>query len=109
EYAWKNDLSGLKHHVFPTFGARPLRWLATDDGERAILSWLLELAEHRVKRDGTPRGTHTSWNTASTFRVMVRDAKGWKHIARNPFAEIKLGDYLPEKADKKPGWREEAF
>src|SRR5205807_2287514 len=49
------------------------------------------------------------WNTASTFRVMVRDAKRWKHIARNPFAEIKLGDYLPEKADKKPGWREEAF
>src|SRR5207237_5391924 len=82
EFAWKNDLSVLKHHVFPTFGARPLRWLATDDGERAVLSWLLELPEHRVKRDGTPLGTHTIWNTASTIRVMVRDAKTCKHNAR---------------------------
>lgn len=39
--AWRDDLSRLKHHFFPVFGARPLSWLATDDGGRALFSWAI--------------------------------------------------------------------
>jgi integrase len=109
EFAWKDDESALTHHFLPTFGARPLRWLETDDGERGIQDWLLELPDHRAKRDGERIGTHTVWNIASIARVLCRDAKSRKRLARNPFAELKLGEFLPEKADKNQGWREAAF
>src|SRR3990172_3292968 len=53
-WAWKADVAAMTNHFLPHFGARAIADLATDEGEVALLDWLVGLRDHKSKRDGTP-------------------------------------------------------
>lgn len=106
--AWRDDLSRLTHHFFPAFGGRPLTWLATDDGGRSMFSWAVGLKTHTAKRDKKPLAARTVWNAFYVVKVLLDDAVELKRLERNPLATFRADKYLPTKADKREGWREDA-
>lgn len=110
-FSWKGDLSWLDHYLLPEFGARPLKWLATDEGNRAIFRWVVGLKSRLAQRDGKPLAPRTVWNIYSVARVLLADAVDLNYLdrARNPLATFPAGKYLPEKQDKNATWRETAF
>ena len=107
-FAWPDDVSRIKHHFLKTFGARPLAWLATDDGARAMRSWAVGLRMHTAKRDKTPLGTRTVWNVFYAVKVLLDEAVELERLERNPLATFRADKYLPAKSDKRLGWRESA-
>lgn len=106
--AWRDDLSRLVHHFFPAFGDKPLAWLATDDGGRAIFEWAVGLRAHTARRDGLPLAGRSVWNIYSVVKVLLDDAVELKRLKANPLATFRTDKYLPEKQDKRDGWRETA-
>jgi len=71
-------------HFLPHFGSRAIADLATDEGEVALLDWLIALREHPSHRDGTPIALHTVRNVASCVRVFLADGAERKIVRRNP-------------------------
>jgi hypothetical protein len=59
---------------------------ANDEGEVALLDWLIALRDHPSKRDDTPIAPRTVRNVASSVRVFFADAAERKVIRRNPTA-----------------------
>lgn len=106
--AWRDDVSKLRHHFFPRFGARSLQWLSTDDGGREIFAWAVGLKTHNAQRDGKPIASRTVWNIYSSVKVLLEDAVELKRLDRNPLASFRADKYLPERIDKHDGWRETA-
>jgi integrase len=107
-WAWKADVAAMKRHFLPHFGSRAIAELATDDGEVALLDWLIALREHRSKRDGTAIAPRTVRNVASSIRVFFADAAERKVIRRNPTAGWNAERHMPPVEDKHRGWRERA-
>ncbi len=58
-WQWKADEVAMTNHFLPDFGDRALADLATDEGEVALLDWLVGLREHKSQRDGTPIASRT--------------------------------------------------
>ncbi len=83
-WAWKADVAAMTRHFLREFGTRALADLATDEGEVALLDWLVGLRDQRSKRDGTPIAPRTVRNVASSVRVSFADAAERKVIRRNP-------------------------
>jgi hypothetical protein len=107
-FSWKDDLSRLVHHFLPTFGPWPLAKLATDAGERALYEWAKGLKTHTAKRDGKPLAGRSVWNVYSVAKVLLDDAKELHRLKRNPLESFRTDKHLPEKTDKRDGWRETA-
>jgi len=107
-WAWKANVAAMKRHFLPHFGTRAIADLATDDGEVALLDWVVGLREHRSKRDGTTIAPRTVRNVASAVRVFFADAAERKVIRRNPTAGWNAERHLPAIEDKHRGWRERA-
>ncbi len=108
QWAWKTDAGVMKRHFLPHFGTRAIADLGTDDGEVALLDWVVGLREHRSKRDGTTIASRTVRNVASAVRVFFADAAERKVIRRNPTAGWNAERHLPAIEDKQRGWRERA-
>jgi integrase len=106
--AWRDDLSRFAHHFFPEFGNRPLSWLATEEGGRAVFSWAVGLRRHLAKRDRKPLAPRSVWNIYSSVKVLLDDAVDLKRLARSPLEGFRTDKYLPTKEDKAEGWRESA-
>src|SRR5882762_909837 len=105
-FAWRDDQSRLTHHFFPQFGGKPLQWLATDDGSRAVFAWAVGLRGHTSKRDKTALATRTVWNIYYTVKSLLDAAVEMKWLKASPLASFNAEKHLPEKTDKKDGWRE---
>lgn len=108
QWAWKADVAAMKRHFLPHFGTRAIGDLATDDGEVALLDWVVGLREHCSKRDGTAIAPRTVQNVASSVREFFADAAERKVIRRNPTAGWNAERHLPAIEDKERGWRERA-
>src|SRR5437868_2315803 len=81
--AWKDDLSRLVHHFFDHLGDKPLKWLETDEGSRALASWAAGLRAHKTQKDGTPLAARSVWNVYSTVKVLLDDAVEDKRLKVN--------------------------
>jgi integrase len=107
-WAWKADDAAMTRHFLPHFGTWAIADLATDEGEVALLDWLLALREHPSKRDGTPIAPRTVRNVASSVRVFFADATERKVLRRNPTLGWSADRHLPAIEDKERGWRQYA-
>jgi integrase len=108
QWAWKSDVAAMTNHFLPDFGKRALADLATDEGEVALLDWLIDLRGHKSQRDGTPIASRTVRNVASSVRVFFADAAERKVIPRNPTVGWDAERHLPAVEDKERGWRAQA-
>src|SRR6266545_99348 len=108
KWHWKAMKGHMTCHFLPTFGEWAIADLATDDGEVALLEWLVALRAHTSRRDGTPIAARTARNIASTVRVFFTDATERKVVRRNPTAGWDAGRHLPKIQDKQRGWRQRA-
>src|SRR5919206_3803157 len=107
-WQWKADRASMRTHFLPHFGARAIADLATDEGEVALLDWLVALRDHRSKRDGTPLAPRTVRNVASVVRMFFADAAERKVVRRNPTIGWDADRHLPPLEDKERGWRARA-
>jgi integrase len=107
-WQWKADRSSMCTHFLPYFGSRAIADLATDEGEVALLDWLIALREHPSKRDGTPIASRTVRNVASCVRMYFADAAERKVIRKNPTGGWVADRHLPPIEDKERGWRARA-
>jgi hypothetical protein len=107
-WQWKADRTMMCTHFLPHFGSRAIADLATDEGEVALLDWLIALREHPSQRDGTPIASRTVRNIASSVRMFFADAAERKVVRRNPTAGWDADRHLPPVEDKKRGWRARA-
>jgi integrase len=101
-HGWPDDVSRIKHHFLKPFGARPLSWIATDEGARALRTWAVGLRTHTAKRDKKPLGTRTVWNVFYAVKVLLDQAVELERLERNPLATFRADKYLPAKSDKGP-------
>jgi len=101
-HGWPDDVSRIKHHFLTPFGARPLSWIATDEGARALRTWAVGLRTHTAKRDKKPLGTRTVWNVFYAVKVPLDQAVELERLERNPLATFRADKYLPAKSDKGP-------
>ncbi len=108
QWHWKAMQGHMTCHFLPTFGAWAIADLATDDGEVALLDWVVCLREHLSDRDGTPLAPRTVRNIASTVRAFFLDAEDQKVVSRNPTARWRAKRHLPAIQDKHRGWRKSA-
>jgi integrase len=102
------DLSKLRFHFLDSLGERPLTWLSTEEGKRALFQWAIALKTHVARRDKKPLAPRSVWNVFFSVRGMLDDAVELQRLALNPLASFKPGKYLPEKTDKVVGWRQNA-
>jgi integrase len=107
-WQWKSDRAAMRTHFLPSFGSRPIADLATDEGEVALLDWLIGLREHPSQRDGTPLAPRTVRNVASCIRMFFADAAERKVVRRNPTIAWDADRHLPPIEDKERGWRARA-
>jgi integrase len=104
-WQWKADRAAMRTHFLPEFGSRVISDLATDEGEVALLDWLIALREHPSRRDGSPIAARTVRNVASCVRVFFADAAERKVLRRNPTIGWDAERHMPPVVDKKRGWR----
>src|SRR5467141_3866765 len=97
EFAWRDDQSKLTHHFFPQFGSKPLQWLATDDGSRAVFQWAVGLRGHTSKRDKQQVASRTVWNIYYTVKALLDGAVELKRLSASPLASFNAEKHLPEK------------
>lgn len=107
-WQWKSDRAAMRTHFLPHFGSRAIADLATDEGEVALLDWLIALRDHPSQRDGTPIAPRTVRNVASCVRMYFADAAERKVVRRNPTSGWDADRHLPPLEDKERGWRSRA-
>ena len=98
----------MQTHFLPHFGSHAIADLASDEGEVALLEWLIALRDHLSHRDGTRLASRTVRNVASSVRVFFADAAERKVVRRNPTLSWDADRHLPPIEDKKRGWRAQA-
>ncbi len=107
--AWRDNLSWLNNHVLPLFGPRPLAWVDTAAGTRAIRIWAtVELQQQKAQHDEEPLADRSVRNILSTFKVMLGDAVWQERLAKNPLDGIGLSKRLGRCDDKDGTWRNKA-
>jgi integrase len=107
-WQWKADRAAMRTHFLPHFGRHAIADLATDEGEVALLDWLISVRDHPSRRDGTRIASRTVRNVASSVRVFFADAAERKVVRRNPTTGWDADRHLPPIEDKKRGWRSRA-